>query len=228
MALPRGRHDLSAEDVVGDQRWRMLAGMASALAECGYARLTVEDVLKRAGVSRRTFYEQFEDKDDCLYAAYDEAEKRVWERAAAAAGEIPPLADAAEAPAGVWPAKVHAALAAVLELFAAEPDTARLFTLEARAAGPAMAARHTAALDRLAATLRAGNRPSDGDRGGVPGAADAGLTGDGLPDSTERMLLANVAALIGSYVISGATELLPSLEPQLSEHLLAPYREAVG
>lgn len=178
----------------------MLAGMAGALAEQGYARLTVDDVLRRAGVSRRTFYEQFEDRDECLYAAYDDAERRAWVAAAEAV---------AAAPAGDWPARVHAALGGVLSWVAAEPDAARLFTLEARAAGAEMATRHAAALERLAATLRAGNRA------------------EGLPEATERALVANVAALIGSYVISGATELLPSLEPQLAEHLLAPYREAV-
>jgi AcrR family transcriptional regulator len=211
MALPRGRHDLSAEDVADDQRRRMLAGMAGALVECGYARLTVEDVLKRAGVSRRTFYEQFEDKDECLYAAYDDAEKRAWVAAGEAVAATPP---------GDWPGRVHAALGALLGFVAAEPDTARLFTLEARAAGPEMAARHAAALDRVAAMLRSGNR-GEHRLGGATGGAMLGL-----PETTERTLVANVAALVGSSVISGATELLPSLEPQLGEHLLSPYREA--
>jgi hypothetical protein len=93
---------------------------------------------------------------------------------------------------------------------AAEPDMARLFTLEARAAGPEMGARHAAALDRIAAALRAGNGAHD------------------LPDATERTLVLNVAALTGSYVLSGATELLPGLEGQLGEHLLSPYREVAG
>lgn len=202
MALPRGRHNLSAEDVAVNQRRRLLAGIAGALAEHGYARLTVDDVLGRSGVSRRTFYEQFEDKDDCLYAAYEDAERRAW----VAAAEAVAARSAAD-----WPGRVHAALGAVLEFVAVEPDAARLFTLEARAAGPEMAARHAAALDRLATLLRSGNR------GAIA-----------LPEATERTLLANVAALIGSYVISGATELLPTLEPQLGEHLLSPYREVAG
>lgn len=219
MALPRGRHDLSSGEVEADQRRRLLAAMGKALAEHGYARLTVEDVVKGAGISRRTFYELFEDKDECLYAAYDDAEKRAWVAVADAV---------AAAPATDWPGRVHAALGTFLGFVAAEPDTARLFTLEARAAGPAMAARHAAALDRVARILRAGNR-----RAAASGAKRAALpenrtTADvvSLPESIERTLLANVAALIGSYVISGATELLPGLESQLGEHLLSPYREA--
>lgn len=172
----------------------MLDAVGGVLAERGYARATVGDILERARVSRRTFYEQFEDKDDCLYAAYEGAERHLWAIAAAAV---------ADTPSSDWPGRVHAAVGAVLAWVAAEPDTARLFTLEARAAGPEMAARHSTALDRLAATLRAGNCDQD------------------LPESTERTLVGNVAALIGSYVLSGATELLPGLEPQLAEHLLA-------
>lgn len=215
MALPRGRHDLSAGEVEADQRRRMLAAMAGALAEEGYARATVSDVIDRAGVSRRTFYEQFDDKDACLYEAYDDAEKRAWVAAAEAIAAAPP---------DDWPARVHAALAAVLDFVAAEPETARLFTLEARAAGPEMAARHAAALDRVATTLRAGDRAAA--KEGKKSSGDTGKNVVSLPDMTERTLVANVAALVGSYVISGATELLPRLEPQLGEHLLSPYREA--
>jgi AcrR family transcriptional regulator len=213
MALPRGRHTLSAGEVKADQRQRMLAAVGGVLAEHGYARATVGDILKHSGVSRRTFYEQFENKDGCLYAAYEAAEWRVWAAAAAAVATVP---------AGDWSGRVHAALAAVLEFVAAEPDTTRLFTLEARAAGPEMAACHGAALDRVAATLRAGNR-----RAAIrePQTADPAGAAP-LPESTERTLVGNVAALVGSYVLSGATDLLPSLEPQLAEHLLAPYREA--
>lgn len=201
MALPRGRHDLSVGEVAADQRRRMLAAMGGALAEQGYARLTVDEVLKRAGVSRRTFYEQFDGKDECLYAAYDDAERRAWVAAAEAV---------AGAPADDWPGRVHAALAGLLGFVAAEPDAAHLFTLEARAAGPEMGVRHAAALDRIAMTLRAGNGENE------------------LPGTTERMLVGNVVALVGSYILSGATDLLPGLEPQLGEHLLTPYREAVG
>jgi len=208
MALPRGRHTLTAGEVEADQRGRMLAAVGGVLAERGYARATVSDILERSGVSRRTFYEQFEDKDDCLFVAYDDAERRVW---------VAAMAAVAGTPARDWPGRVHAALGAVLEFVVAEPDTARLFTLEARAAGPEMGARHSAALDRVAAALRAGNRHvvarelSAAGPGGVPP----------LPESTEHTLVGNVAALIGSYVLSGATELLPGLEPQLAEHLLA-------
>ncbi len=79
--------------------------MAKALAEQGYARATVEDVIENAGTSRKTFYEFFDDKEACLLAAYDAASERLWEVGAEAA-----------AGAGEWPARVRAAVAAALEL----------------------------------------------------------------------------------------------------------------
>lgn len=175
--------------------------MAVALERHGYACTTVSQVLEEAKVSRRTFYEQFADKDDCLLAAYDEAERRVWAQAAAAAGSMS-RED--------WPRRVHAALGAVLDFFAAEPATARLFTLEARVL-PEIAERHRAALERVAVILRAGIEVRSG--------AVAPF------EAIERTLVGNVTALVGAYVISGAAALLPNLAPELADHLLLSYRE---
>jgi len=200
--LPSGRHSLSPRAVESDQRRRMLAAVTTALEKHGYARTTVAHVLEGAGVSRRTFYQQFGDKDDCLLAAYEEAERRVWTRAATAA---------IDAGGEDWPRRVRDTLGAVLDFLAAEPVTARLFTLEARAALPQIAARQRHAFECAAAALRIGNR--------------MGRSPD-LPESTEATLVANVAALMGAYVLSGATELLPGLLPQLADHLLLSYAEA--
>src|SRR4051812_30467577 len=70
--LPRGRHAAPREVVVESQRTRMLSAMASAVAEKGYSRTAVADVIDRAGVSRKTFYEHFANKEECFLAAYDE------------------------------------------------------------------------------------------------------------------------------------------------------------
>jgi AcrR family transcriptional regulator len=180
----------------------MLTAAAAALEKYGYAGTTVSKVLEGAGVSRRTFYEQFADKDDCLLVAYDDAERRAWAGVVAAvAGES--LED--------WPQRVHTAVGAAMDFLAAEPATARLFTLEARMLLP-LAKRQRGAVERIAAILRAGNRE--------------GPNCDDLPDATERTLVGNVAALAGSYVLSGATELLPTLTAQLADHLLLTYGEA--
>src|SRR5438105_1831196 len=69
--LPSGRHGLTREAVVASQRSRLIDAMAQVVAERGYPATTVADVVERAGVSRRTFYEQFADKEACFLAAYD-------------------------------------------------------------------------------------------------------------------------------------------------------------
>ena len=71
--LPRGRHRLPRHQVVSSQRTRMLQGMAEAMMEKGYVNTTVADVIKRAGVSRETFYQQFSSKADCFMTAFGSA-----------------------------------------------------------------------------------------------------------------------------------------------------------
>lgn len=192
--LPRGRHRIPREDVVASQRRRLLAGIARALAEEGFARLTVEHVIAAAGVSRKTFYEHFKTREECLLAAYDAASEALWE-----AGK-----EAASA-AGDWPAAVRAATGAAFEFLAADPDRARLFTVEARAAGEPLATRQRADVERAAALLGGGGET------------------DHLPEATATTLVENVAAVVGANVLSGATEILPAQAPQLTEYLLTPY-----
>src|SRR6266576_1786673 len=71
--LPRGRHHLTREQVRASQRGRMLLEMVEAVAAKGYASTSVADVIAGARASRETFYEHFENKQDCFLAAYDEA-----------------------------------------------------------------------------------------------------------------------------------------------------------
>src|SRR3954454_12453140 len=71
--LPRGRHGLTREQVVGSQRGRIFRAMAETMARKGYASTSVSEVLRAAGVSRETFYEQFTDKEDCFIAAFQAA-----------------------------------------------------------------------------------------------------------------------------------------------------------
>src|SRR5947207_13486694 len=118
--LPRGRHRLSRDEVVASQRGRMLTAMAEAVAQKGYARTTVADVLSRARVSRETFYEQFGDKEDCFLAAYDFSVEELLGAIADSVGEAPrdPFAG------------FEAALTAYLEEMAREGTLARVFLIE--------------------------------------------------------------------------------------------------
>src|SRR6202050_1194157 len=64
--LPRGQ-------VTEIQRSRMLAAAVDAVEEVGYARMTVAQVISRARVSRKTFYDVFADREDCFLAAFEQA-----------------------------------------------------------------------------------------------------------------------------------------------------------
>src|SRR6516164_10070200 len=75
--LPRGRHAAPRPVVREAQRARMLDAMVQSVAEKGYARVAVADVVERAGVSRKTFYEQFANKEECFLAAYDDGVDRL-------------------------------------------------------------------------------------------------------------------------------------------------------
>jgi AcrR family transcriptional regulator len=125
-ALPRGPHSLTREQVANNQRARLLEGMIDAIGEKGYAATTVSDVIRRAGVSRKAFYEHFANKEECFLATYDSIAE-VGQRGVARA-----FRHAQGLPDGV-----HAALAELIELATARPEALRVLMVEIGAAGPA-------------------------------------------------------------------------------------------
>jgi AcrR family transcriptional regulator len=109
----------------------MLRAVAEAVADRGFARVTVADVISRAGVSRETFYEHFSDKEDCFVAALDEGARVLHEILAAvgAPGEGDPVE------------RLDRMLKAYLNTLAAEPAFARVFYIDAYGAGSRPTAR---------------------------------------------------------------------------------------
>ena len=138
--LPRGRHGLSREDVVRSQRDRMLLALAETVAEKGYAKTTVADVLARAGVSRETFYEQFSSKEACFLETFDRAGQILLERISTA-------------PADAGEGAFEQVLGRYLDTLAGEPAFAHVFLVDVYAAGPEAVARRTAVQGRFAAAL---------------------------------------------------------------------------
>jgi AcrR family transcriptional regulator len=108
----------------GTQRERLLAGMAEAANERGFAGANVSAVIAAAGVSRPTFYEYFKDKDDCFLAAVGEAHARVLDGVREAIGKQAPER------------ALQASVGALVELAGGEPAMARLLTGEPLAGGP--------------------------------------------------------------------------------------------
>lgn len=124
--LPRGTHGLDPSLVAASQRTRLLEATGRAVADKGYAGATIDDIVRGAGVSKKTFYEHFADKLDCFLAAYEAASDDLFEHVRAAQGS---------ANAG-WLARTRAGIHAYLRWLAAEPALARVFLIEIAAAGP--------------------------------------------------------------------------------------------
>lgn len=142
--FPAGVRTLPPELVRAIQRERLLAAMFKSVTEIGYRSLTVQNVLARAGISRPTFYEQFEDKEDCFLSAFDTAAKQMRERIGTAVEETDK---------GGWQDRMRAGITALLRYVAEEPDAARAVIVEARASSPAGLLRRDALLDEYATCI---------------------------------------------------------------------------
>jgi AcrR family transcriptional regulator len=107
-------------------RDRITGGLAAAIAEKGYATVTIADVVRHARVSKRTFYEHFADKEACFLALYSETTDELLEL----------IAEAAVSAEGPWDERLGAAARAYFERVAGEPELIRAALLEIQAAGP--------------------------------------------------------------------------------------------
>jgi AcrR family transcriptional regulator len=191
------------ERVSGIQRQRLLAAMAEVTAERGAGQVTVAHIVARSGVSRRTFYEQFADREDCLLAALDEA----IEQATAA---VLPAYEAQTR----WRERIGAGLAALLAFLDEEPAMARLVVVEALGAGPRALQRRTrivraliAAVDEGRAEARAGREP--------PALAAEGVVGA-------------ILAVVHARLLEEHTEPLSALTAQLMSTVVLPYLGAAA
>jgi AcrR family transcriptional regulator len=150
--LPRGPHNLTRDDVLASQRERMIRAMAAAVAEKGYVATTVGDVVAGAGVSRKTFYEHFRDKEDCFLAAFD-----------AGVDDLLAAIVAAEADGPGWKAALRARVRAYLSTLAEHPHFAHAFLIEVFTAGPRALERRSqvhARFEQLLADLYAQHEPT--------------------------------------------------------------------
>jgi AcrR family transcriptional regulator len=197
--LPAGRHGYSREQVAHHQRERLIAGLAAAVAEKGYAAVTLADVVRHAKVSRRVFYANFESKEQCFLAAFEVVVAHLREL----------VAEAVEGLEG-WPQQAIAASRAALAFLAAEPDLARLCLVESRSAGPAVTARFNQAVSELAPLLRQGR--AERPQGERP-----------LPDSTEDSTIGALVSLTYRKAAAGEAAQLEDLLPDCAELVLLPY-----
>jgi len=204
--LPAGRHGFSREQVAHHQRERLIAGLAEAVAEKGYAAVTLTDITREAKVSRRVFYANFESKEQCFLAAFEVVVGHLRELVAEAVEGIPD-----------WPHQAIAATRAVLAFLSSEPDLARLCLVESRGAGPTVTARFNEAVGEVAPLLHLGRGEREGERP--------------LPDSTEDSTIGSLVSLVYRKVAAGEAKQLEDLLSDCIGFVLSPYlgpAEAAG
>lgn len=196
--LPSGRHGLPRAFVLRNQRERMLAAVVEVVGEVGYASMTVRDVITRAGVSRRTFYEHFSNKEDVFLAAYDGVVEMVLAQVGAAYATGQTFTD-----------RVRLGLDAFVDVLAADPALAHVCVVEVLAAGPKALARRSAAMERFRAFVAPGFDE-------LPKRVRA-------PDLTADAVIGGIYEVIYGHVLRGETALLPGLSPELLHGMLVPF-----
>jgi AcrR family transcriptional regulator len=187
---------LSREFVLAHKRSRILEAVAELSAERGYEAMTISDIVGRAGVARKTLYENYDGKEEVFLAAVDFAFAALGEQVegACAGGE------------GEWREHVGAALLGLLDHLAEHPAEAQMLILEAPAATPASAAHYQAAVERFTELLT--------------DATPATPTPSG---TIEESLVGGVVWILNRRLRLGEAGRLRELSAELSEFVLAPW-----
>ncbi|HKT83721.1 MAG TPA: TetR/AcrR family transcriptional regulator [Solirubrobacterales bacterium] len=197
--FPSGIRSLPSDLVSAVQRERLLAAMLRATAELGYKEVSVQDVLERAGVSRPTFYEHFENKEAGFLAAFDAVAARLRARIETAAidGEG-------------WRERLRLGLEELLRFVSEDPDAAMTLIVDGRGACPEALTRRDDLLDHFSSCLDSMVR-ADAPAGEGPSAiAAAGIVG-------------GLEALLYSRLNRGEIDGLQDLLPSLMYFAVLPY-----
>jgi AcrR family transcriptional regulator len=171
--------------------------MAELSAERGYEATKIGELVRRAGVARKTLYDNFDGKEEVFLAALDEATGELFaqvEAACAASG-------------GEWRDRVAAGLRAFLAYVAENPAAARMLLVEAASATPTAFRRYEEA-SRRGVELLERNAPA----------------GAGLPGTIAEALVGGVAWIVHGQVRSGAAAQALDLTPELVDFILSPYQ----
>jgi AcrR family transcriptional regulator len=198
MRPPPGRHPLPKEFIAQHQRARIISALAEETVEKGYRAVTVADIVRRAGIARNTFYENFSSKEDCFLAASEFAVKEALRRVVDAASKV-----------DTWPARVNSGLSAFLHYVASEPALARTCIVEALSAGPAAQERYEQSLQAFIPLLRIGREESP--------------HGEDLPETLEETIIGGMFWVIYQRIVLGETDQIEALLPDLVDFALTPY-----
>jgi AcrR family transcriptional regulator len=197
--LPSGRHSLTRDAVLSSQRGRLLDAMAEAVAEHSYGATTIAHVVSHAGVSRKTFYEHFRDKEHCFLAMYDTGISFVL-------GRLAEVLDAAPDPRS----RLVEGLREFLTVLADEPAFCRAIVLEIYAVGPTGVNKRRAVLQAFAGRYLEVNRQGrelDPSVGPLSGDVALGVVGA-------------ILECVAAHVEEGRAKELPELTDSLSEFVI--------
>jgi AcrR family transcriptional regulator len=188
-ALPRGPHSLTREQVADNQQHRLGQAMLELVGQKGYGATTVSEVVTRAGVSRKAFYEHYVNKEECFLAAYDAIAHDARHRVRRAYSE------------GEDPDRMEGAVRALFEIAAESPDAMRLATIEIAAVGEPGIER------RERAVLELGELVEDCLRSGEDSAA--------LPPTVLRAMTGGLTRVIATYLRRGRRARPAVIVPEL-------------
>ena len=201
----RDRGERVVRDLAGVQRARMLSAMVEVCCERGAAHVGVAHVVKRSGVSRRTFYEVFEDREDCFAAAFEHALEIATERVTAACD-----------PAAEWAQRIRSGLVALLSLFDEQPQLARLLVVESLAGGARVAALRARTIATLTAIVQEGAASSSARSAAV------------APELAAEALVGAVLSILQNRLVDPEHGPLVVLASGLMSVIVLPYRGAAA
>lgn len=193
-----GRHPLPREFIARHQQARIISALAEEVSERGYRAVTVADIVKRAGVARNTFYENFSSKEQCFLETQRFAMSTALERVVDVAG-------GAES----WPERVAAGLAAFLQYASEEPALARTCIVEALAAGEASMRGYEESLQSFVSLFKVGR--------------DVSPFGGELPPTIEEAIVGGVFWIVYQRLVSPSAAGIDDLLPGIVEFALTPY-----
>ena len=193
----RASKPFSARGQVSEmQRARLLSAAVPVVNEVGWSGVTVAQIASRARVSRRTFYDLFADRDDCLLAVLDDAVARIEDKLGPASLETS------------WRARVRGGLWTILEFLDREPVLARVCVVEALRGGPRVLERRQEIFARLALVLEEG-------RGERPREETSRLTAEGLVGAA--------FTIVQARLLRDDREPLTGLTGELMGMIVLPY-----
>jgi AcrR family transcriptional regulator len=208
--LRAARNGLGAERVSEIQRARIVAAMTEVACERGASNVTVAHVVERAGVSRRTFYELFDDREACYVAAFEEALQRAGER-------VLPACRAG----GRWSERIRGALTALLEFLDGEPVMG-LLLVGSPGAGTEALERHRRVLAYVIAAVDEGREQSRAGAEPPPLAAES-VVGGVLSILYSRLLSPRHPTMRGARSGDPEGDSLLGLTGPLMSMIVLPY-----